>query len=109
MGSFFNLPTLRMSSPNDVSDWVHHLRKTYPDIQIIGTSAIGSKELYYCDFSKPTVLLIGNETDGLSHKFKEMSDAMVKIPIGGSASSLNVACATSILLYEINRQKSLGY
>jgi tRNA G18 (ribose-2'-O)-methylase SpoU len=106
MGSFFNLPTIRMSSPNDVLEWVHYLRKSYDDIHVVGTSATGSKELYYCDFSNPTILLIGNETDGLSHKYKEMSDTMIKIPIGGSASSLNVACATSIILYEINRQRN---
>jgi tRNA G18 (ribose-2'-O)-methylase SpoU len=109
MGSFFNLPIIRIPSPNDVQEWIQYISKTYKDIHVVGTSATGSKELYYCNFSKPTILLIGNETDGLSHKYKEMSDTMVKIPIGGSASSLNVACATSIILYEINRQKSLGY
>jgi tRNA G18 (ribose-2'-O)-methylase SpoU len=109
MGSFFNLTTIRMTSPNDIQEWVHNLRMTYGDIQVVGTSATKSKELYFCDFSKPTILLIGNETDGLSYKYKEMSDFMINIPIGGSASSLNVASATSIILYEINRQKNLGY
>jgi tRNA G18 (ribose-2'-O)-methylase SpoU len=109
MGSFFNLSTIRMSSPQEVQQWVLHLKESYADIQVVGTSAKGNKELFYADFLKPTVLLIGNETDGLSHKYKEMSDTTVKIPIGGSASSLNVACANSIILYEINRQRSLGY
>jgi tRNA G18 (ribose-2'-O)-methylase SpoU len=34
-----------------------------------------------------------------------LCDALVKIPIAGSASSLNVACAASIVLYEIGRQR----
>lgn len=109
MGSFFNLPTIRMSSPLEVQQWILRLRETYEDIQVVGTSAKGSKDLFCADFSKPTILLIGNETDGLSHKYKEMNDTTVKIPLGGSASSLNVACATSIVLYEIARQRSLGY
>jgi tRNA G18 (ribose-2'-O)-methylase SpoU len=33
---------------------------------------------------------------------------MVTIPMYGSATSLNVACATSILLYEVNRQRRTG-
>lgn len=107
MGSFFKLPTIRMASPLEVQQWVFQLKETYDDVQLVGTSAKGSEELFYADFSKPTILLIGNETDGLSYKYKEMCDMTVKIPIGGSASSLNVACATSIILYEINRQKSL--
>ncbi|GIP35348.1 TrmH family RNA methyltransferase [Paenibacillus sp. J2TS4] len=108
MGSLFNLPTIRISSPLEIQRWVLSLRETF-DVQIVGTSARGKKELYYADFSKPTILLIGNETDGLCHKYKEMCDSTVRIPIGGSASSMNVACATSIILYEINRQRSLGY
>jgi tRNA G18 (ribose-2'-O)-methylase SpoU len=109
MGSFFNLPTIRMSSSNDIQEWIRYLRMSNGNVQVVGTSARRSKELYFCDFSKPTILLIGNETDGLSYKYKEMSDIMINIPISGSASSLNVASATSIILYEINRQKNLGY
>jgi len=41
----------------------------------------------------------------MSAAYRDLCDAVVKIPIGGSASSLNVACATSILLYEIDRQR----
>lgn len=41
----------------------------------------------------------------LKRKYKELSDFLVKIPIYGNASSLNVACATSIILYEIDRQR----
>ena len=83
------------------------LRDKYPDLQIIGTSANTETFIDQCDFKKPTVLLMGNETVGLSKGYKELCDQMVKIPIGGSASSLNVACAASIMLYEITRQRSL--
>jgi len=109
MGSFFNVPTIRISSPSDVKNWADSVRKRYPDLQIVGTSATGSEEIYYCDFSKPTILLVGNETQGLSHFYKEMCDRMINIPMYGSASSFNVACATSIMLYEVSRQRQLGY
>jgi TrmH family RNA methyltransferase len=57
------------------------------------------------DFTAPTLLLIGNETWGLSKAAQALCDTMTRIPMHGSASSLNMACAASIMLYEINRQR----
>ena len=52
------------------------------------------------------MLLIGNENHGLSENYRALCDALVTIPMYGSATSLNVACATSILLYEVARQRT---
>jgi len=73
----------------------------------VGTSAHAECSLFDADLTAPTLLLIGNETDGLSRKLAEISDRMVKIPMSSSssASSLNVACAASILFYEAIRQR----
>lgn len=108
-GSFFNLPTVRIASHNQLSDWVVNLRDRYGDFQVVGTSAHAEFYVENCDLTKPTILLIGNETHGLSQAYKELSDILVKIPMGGSASSLNVACATSILLYEVARQRKYPF
>ncbi len=58
------------------------------------------------DFTRPTILVVGNETHGLSESYRELCDVMVTIPMFGSASSMNIACAASILLYEVTRQRS---
>ena len=52
------------------------------------------------------LLVIGNETAGLSAGWREACDAMVRIPIGGAASSLNAANAATVALYEAARQRS---
>ncbi|WP_058301576.1 RNA methyltransferase [Gorillibacterium timonense] len=106
MGSFFSMPSIRMDSPQEVGEWVRALRVMLPDLQVVGTSAKGSRNLSEADLCRPTVLLIGNEADGLCFKFKELCDTLVKIPMVGSASSLNVASAASILLYEVARQRA---
>jgi TrmH family RNA methyltransferase len=62
--------------------------------------------IYEYEFKKPVVLLAGNEKWGLSAGYKEMADDMVKIPMQGSASSLNVSVATSIIVSEIKRQRN---
>lgn len=108
MGSFFKLPVIRLQSYAEIDDWVASFKSTKHEIQIVGTSPYGECRLDECDFNKSTVFLIGNETDGLSRNYMEISDKLVKIPMGGSADSLNVACATSIVLYEINRQRNFA-
>ena len=56
----------------------------------------------------PTLLMIGNETEGLRRIYKEQSDVLTTIPMNpnGSASSINVACAATVMFYEAVRQRS---
>jgi TrmH family RNA methyltransferase len=104
-GSNFALPTVRLPSHKKILPWVGQLRQQFPDLQMVGTDEDGATSIDQYDFNKPTILLIGNETSGLSEAYRELADSMVKIPIYGNASSLNVACASSIILYEIDRQR----
>jgi TrmH family RNA methyltransferase len=52
--------------------------------------------------------MIGNETDGLCRAFSESCDVLATIPMAesSSASSFNVACAATVMLYEAARQRS---
>lgn len=54
--------------------------------------------------------MIGNETDGLCHAFKEGCDRLCTIPMveTSTASSFNVACAATVMLYEVSRQRALA-
>ncbi len=106
VGTIFSLPVIRMRSHNDLIPWAEQLKSTWQDLQIIGSSAKAEKELEQINLLKPTIYLLGNETKGLSENFKQLCDTMVRIPIQGSASSLNVACAASISLYEIHKQRN---
>ncbi|MFM9797434.1 TrmH family RNA methyltransferase, partial [Streptomyces turgidiscabies] len=51
------------------------------------------------------LLLIGNETAGLSSAWRELCDQVISIPMTGSASSLNASNAASVVLYEARRQR----
>ncbi|MDQ3250309.1 MAG: RNA methyltransferase [Chloroflexota bacterium] len=104
-GSVFALPTVRVPSGRELEAWLAHIRATIGPFQIVGSSAKAEHDIAAYNWTQPTVLIIGNETSGMSAYYKELCDTIVKIPIGGSATSLNVACATSILLYEIQRQR----
>lgn len=82
------------------------LRDEYGDLQLVGTSAHARQRVYEVSFWRPTVLLIGNETDGLSRAYRDLADVMLAVPVQGSATSLNVACAASVVLYEVHRQRA---
>jgi TrmH family RNA methyltransferase len=50
-------------------------------------------------FTAPTFLFMGNEQSGLPPAYAAACDALVKLPMKGTADSLNVAVATAVLLY----------
>jgi len=100
-GSLFALPAVRVASPHALEPWLAQR----PGVRLVGTDEHGSVAIDAFDWRGPTVLVVGNETRGMSAQLRERCDAIVRIPIGGAASSLNVASAAAIVLYEIGRQR----
>jgi len=105
MGSLFSVPVVWCSGPPDVQRWMNVLRAAGRPLQIVGATGDGPVVLDEVDLTQPTLLVVGNETHGLSAAFREMCDILARIPTSGAADSLNVAAATSILLYEATRQR----
>ena len=105
IGTMFNVPFAAMENQNETMEFVRSLGVP---MELVGTSAHGDRLICGVDFQKPFLLLIGNETFGLSKAWKEECDVLAKIPIHGAASSLNAGCAASICLYEIARQREMS-
>jgi TrmH family RNA methyltransferase len=51
--------------------------------------------------------MIGNEANGLSDESSSLASKYIKIPMCGQVESLNAAVASSILMYEIYRQRRM--
>ena len=102
VGTVFALPFGELSSAEAAVDW---LRNQPCRPLIVGTSARGTRNLHEIDLTGPVALVIGNETFGLSHAWKEQCDALARIPICGAASSLNAGSAATVCFYEISRQR----
>lgn len=102
-GSLFALPVVRAPSHAEVLAWVGRLDQR---VQLVGTDEAGDRDLAEVDLTRPTLLLVGNETSGLSAAWRSACDVLARIPIGGAASSLNAATAGGIALYEAARQRS---
>jgi 23S rRNA (uridine2479-2'-O)-methyltransferase len=104
VGTLFSLPAVRVPSSKELQPWLESLHREH-GARIVGTTARSELDVAEHDFTQPTVLLFGNETTGLSAHYKSLCDSFVTIAMRGAASSLNVACAASIVLYEIDRQR----
>lgn len=108
MGSFFNLPVIRISDNKVLFEYIDRLKKRYPRFTTIGTTAHDEKPIYAANLTTPLMLMMGNETMGLNRAFKEYCDLLCTIPMSEKsyATSFNVSCAASILMYEVTRQRS---
>ncbi|MDQ3327878.1 MAG: rRNA methyltransferase [Chloroflexota bacterium] len=104
-GSLFTTPIIRLPSHHELLPWLDVIQTAIGDFQVVGSSAKADTDLSDSDLTRPAVLVVGNETRGLSEAYRELCDVLVRIPMGGAATSLNVACATSIILYEVGAQR----
>lgn len=106
MGSFFKVPITFIPSNNDFLKLVNDLKSKFSDLKVVATSLQTNNRLQDYDFTRPVLLLIGNETEGLCKFYNDNADDFVKISMRPNIDSLNIACATTACLYEINRQRN---
>ncbi|GAA4422252.1 TrmH family RNA methyltransferase [Georgenia halophila] len=104
-GSFFATPVVRVPSHREVMAWVESERAAGTPIVVVATDEAGETDLADFDLTLPVLLLVGNETVGLSRAWRDAADVTLRIPTTGSASSLNAANAASVVLYEARRQR----
>ena len=74
-------------------------------VWIVGTAGEADTLLYEQDLSGPIALAMGAEGSGLRRLTREYCDFLVKLPMAGSVSSLNVSVATGVCLFEAVRQR----
>ena len=97
-GSIFSIPVV---SDPDAAAVVGELSEA--DLQVLATTVDGEISLDDADLSAPTAWLFGPESHGLPNELAEMATHRVRIPMPGSAESLNVASAAAICLYQSAR------
>jgi len=76
-------------------------------LKVISATEKSGTDISKLNFKSPAVLIMGAEDKGISRELISISDHLVKIPVTGNISSLNVSVAAGIILYEIARQRSL--
>lgn len=74
-------------------------------IWVIGSSDRAKVSLYEADLTGSMALVLGSEGKGISRLVSERCDLVVRIPMQGKVSSLNVGVAGAVLMFEVRRQR----
>ena len=101
VGTLFTLPVIEAGSEETLA----YLKEK--KIHIAAATPDGKLEYTEADFTFSVAIAVGTEQLGLSAAWMSRADYQVRIPMHGVADSLNVASATTLLLYEVVRQRSL--
>ena len=94
MGAVFRYPIARARF-GEFATWARQA-----GYHIYGSSARGSRDYREMEsYPAPRILLLGSERQGLSAEQVEVCEVLLRLPMKGSASSLNLAVAAGVLLY----------
>lgn len=100
MGSLFAVPVAHAADADALLTWAGtHDRPVY------AVTGSGRRDHWDADYPPGTVLLLGSEGPGLPDDLAARCDDSVRIPMTGTAESLNLATAASVILYELARHR----
>lgn len=99
MGAIFRVNIIEV---DDLIETIKMIKKHH--FKLVVTSLQTKKSIYDINFNKK-IIVIGNESNGVSEVIQDMADEKAKIPMIGKTESLNASVATGIVLYEYVRQK----
>ncbi len=97
MGSIFAVPLVRLEDQAFLA-----LAGGWPG-DVVGTHLNGKLDYRRASYRPPTLLVMGSEGSGLSDAAAAACGKLVRIPMAGQLDSLNLAVATALMLYEIQR------
>ncbi len=101
-GAAENVPVVKVTN---LARFLKQLKNEY--VWIVGTAGEAENHIYQTKFPKKLAIVMGAEGSGMRRLTRENCDELIKIPMNGSVSSLNVSVATGICLFEYVRQQAL--
>jgi len=104
MGAIFQMPVIHVQN---LAASLQELQNKYR-YTIAAAHPAGGHSVYEIDLSGNTCIVLGNEGDGVRQSILDVSPVRLSIPMQNNIDSLNVANASAVLLYEVNRQRHNG-
>ena len=86
---------------DNLSERLKNLKEN--NYKILSTKVTGGKSLKSVEMMKKFAIIMGNEGNGVSPYLQDLSDELLYIDMNNNCESLNVAVATSIILYELSK------
>ena len=90
-----------LARTTDLADTLSRLRAR--GVKVVGADGGAPAGVFGFAFTRPTVLVMGNEREGLGERVRRHCDAVVAIPGSGAVESLNVGAAAAVLMAEMIR------
>jgi 23S rRNA (guanosine2251-2'-O)-methyltransferase len=100
-GALEHLPVVRVTNVNRT---LEELKER--GYWIYGLDERGTEDYHKVDYGSPTAFVLGGEGKGLHEQVRKHCDLLVRIPMAGKISSLNVSVAAGVVLFEWRRRKS---
>ena len=99
------------SSGSTLNGTVTNINRALEDLKergfwIYGLDERGENDYDRVDYGSPTVIVLGGEGKGLHEQVRKHCDMLVRIPMAGKISSLNVSVAAGVVLFEWKRRRS---
>ena len=95
--------TVPLIQVTNLSRTIKYLQEKH--IWVVGTAGEAQQLIYDCKLKGAIALVMGAEGKGMRRLTRESCDELVKLPMAGAISSLNVSVACGICLFEIVRQR----
>jgi RNA methyltransferase, TrmH family len=100
LGCIFTVPVVTSTTEHTIM-WLKS-----KNIKMFGTALTATHFYHETDFRYSSAIIMGSETNGLSQKWMDETDHLIKIPMNGKIDSMNVSASAAIVVFEALRQRN---
>jgi TrmH family RNA methyltransferase len=101
VGCAFTVP-VAVSTTDEAIAWLRKNR-----VRMLATHLEASQPYDQSDLTRPTAIVMGTESTGLSDKWVKAADARIIIPMHGKVDSMNVSVSAAVVVFEAIRQRKV--
>ena len=102
IGCIFTLPVVACTTEHTIM-WLRSNK-----IKMFATALTATHLYHESHFRQPAAIIMGSEASGLSQKWLDEADHLIKIPMRGKIDSMNVSASAAVVIFEAQRQRNFS-
>lgn len=100
IGCIFTVPVITSTTEHTIA-WLKSNQ-----VLLFATALTATRYYHEADFRRPSAIIMGSEAYGLSQKWLDEADHLIKIPMKGKIDSMNVSASAAVVVFEAMRQRN---